>query len=447
MLRIPELSLDLTPNHAGQTSGSWGSRSETVLNGVFGVGARVTNCGVRTLPSVSRSFALSLGAPGPERNFTNANTQVALNQRSVFLRLPLCGRSLFWKVFRGPGANPDKKGALLTRCGGSGVDAPVLLSPTLFPPFLGENFSRRLSNLLVRARPSILRALPYTWCCQVLPESESKEKVHRAPRRIARDPENLARLCRNYSLPTFGEPRSIPGGLSPRCSHVWESCRTLPLVGGFSRGSPASLPLHSGAAPHSPRFTLIDSQDLDVKKCPNLFIHPIPMIEMSMEQCRNERKWKITEKTPLTSIILLLDSQWRKSGSDPRTYDLFDINQAEENRVHIIQQDIRLPVLRVCENELRVNIVVHSPTLALSSQLGQQRGFSMTSRVGEKLLYLKAYCLGHAQPGLNFVTDSPSVRLRGTDDGMSQPAILSEHSTLMRGSLDRKLQTVPAVNR
>ncbi|KAJ8872095.1 hypothetical protein PR048_025696 [Dryococelus australis] len=32
----------------------------------------------------------------------------------------------------------------------------------------------------------------------------------------------------------------------------WESCRTMPLVGGFSRGSPYHLPpLHSGAAPYS----------------------------------------------------------------------------------------------------------------------------------------------------------------------------------------------------
>ncbi|KAJ8882769.1 hypothetical protein PR048_014582 [Dryococelus australis] len=32
-------------------------------------------------------------------------------------------------------------------------------------------------------------------------------------------------------------------------------------------------PLHSGTGPYSPRFTLIDSQDLDVKSRPHLFIH------------------------------------------------------------------------------------------------------------------------------------------------------------------------------
>ncbi|KAJ8881787.1 hypothetical protein PR048_018273 [Dryococelus australis] len=40
----------------------------------------------------------------------------------------------------------------------------------------------------------------------------------------------------------------------------------MSLVGGFSQGSPVSLPLHSGTAPYSPRSTLIGSQDLDVKE-------------------------------------------------------------------------------------------------------------------------------------------------------------------------------------
>ncbi|KAJ8885469.1 hypothetical protein PR048_011666 [Dryococelus australis] len=49
-----------------------------------------------------------------------------------------------------------------------------------------------------------------------------------------------------------GDPGSIPNRVTtdPR---MGESCRTMPLVGGFSRGSPVSLPLHSGAAPYSPQ--------------------------------------------------------------------------------------------------------------------------------------------------------------------------------------------------
>ncbi|KAJ8866678.1 hypothetical protein PR048_032539 [Dryococelus australis] len=44
---------------------------------------------------------------------------------------------------------------------------------------------------------------------------------------------------------------------------MWESCRTMPLVAGFSRGYlPFLPPFHSGVAPYSRRFTLIGSQDL-----------------------------------------------------------------------------------------------------------------------------------------------------------------------------------------
>ncbi|KAJ8897928.1 hypothetical protein PR048_003285 [Dryococelus australis] len=46
---------------------------------------------------------------------------------------------------------------------------------------------------------------------------------------------------------------------------------TLPLPA-ISLVSP---PFHSGAAPYSPRFTLIGSQDLDVKNRPNLFTHSL----------------------------------------------------------------------------------------------------------------------------------------------------------------------------
>ncbi|KAJ8873417.1 hypothetical protein PR048_024233 [Dryococelus australis] len=57
------------------------------------------------------------------------------------------------------------------------------------------------------------------------------------------------------------ESGSIPGRVTPDC-RKWESSRTIPLVGGFSRRSPVSPPLHSDAAPFSPHYTLIGSQDL-----------------------------------------------------------------------------------------------------------------------------------------------------------------------------------------
>ncbi|KAJ8869671.1 hypothetical protein PR048_028664 [Dryococelus australis] len=65
------------------------------------------------------------------------------------------------------------------------------------------------------------------------------------------------------------DPGSIPGRATPDF-RMWESRRTMPLVGGPSRGSPVSPPLHSGAAPLT-SITLIGPQDLDVKSHPNPF--------------------------------------------------------------------------------------------------------------------------------------------------------------------------------
>ncbi|KAJ8869195.1 hypothetical protein PR048_030767 [Dryococelus australis] len=65
-------------------------------------------------------------------------------------------------------------------------------------------------------------------------------------------------------LPTSHQGKPVP--ISSRALpdfRVWESCRTMPLVGGFSRGFPVyPTPLHADAAPYSPHFTLIGSQDL-----------------------------------------------------------------------------------------------------------------------------------------------------------------------------------------
>ncbi|KAJ8888411.1 hypothetical protein PR048_007901 [Dryococelus australis] len=81
------------------------------------------------------------------------------------------------------------------------------------------------------------------------------------------------RLPRNIRARITGEPiddsREGAGGraVSLLASHQdelgslpdfreWESCRAMPLVGGFSRDLPFTQPFHSGAAPYSPRFTL-----------------------------------------------------------------------------------------------------------------------------------------------------------------------------------------------
>ncbi|KAJ8866855.1 hypothetical protein PR048_032716 [Dryococelus australis] len=67
-----------------------------------------------------------------------------------------------------------------------------------------------------------------------------------------------------------GDPGSIPGRVTPDF-RMWESCRTMPLVGGFSRGSPVSPALSFRRCSILTSITLIASQDLDVKSRPNLF--------------------------------------------------------------------------------------------------------------------------------------------------------------------------------
>ncbi|KAJ8873937.1 hypothetical protein PR048_024775, partial [Dryococelus australis] len=69
-----------------------------------------------------------------------------------------------------------------------------------------------------------------------------------------------------------GEPGSIPGGVAPGFSHVGivpDDAAGRRVFSDISLQFPP--PLHSDAAPYSPRFALIGSQDLDVKSHPNLF--------------------------------------------------------------------------------------------------------------------------------------------------------------------------------
>ncbi|KAJ8896017.1 hypothetical protein PR048_001358 [Dryococelus australis] len=66
--------------------------------------------------------------------------------------------------------------------------------------------------------------------------------------------------CSDYTPPTQLNRVLFPTGSHPDFC-MRESCRAMPLPGGFL---PSPLPLHYGAAPYSPRFTLLGSQDLDV---------------------------------------------------------------------------------------------------------------------------------------------------------------------------------------
>ncbi|KAJ8870577.1 hypothetical protein PR048_029600 [Dryococelus australis] len=62
----------------------------------------------------------------------------------------------------------------------------------------------------------------------------------------------------------LGDPGSVPD------FRMWDSCRTMPLVVGFSRGSPVSPVLSFWGCSIITSITLIGFQDLEIKSCLNL---------------------------------------------------------------------------------------------------------------------------------------------------------------------------------
>ncbi|KAJ8888778.1 hypothetical protein PR048_008270 [Dryococelus australis] len=71
-----------------------------------------------------------------------------------------------------------------------------------------------------------------------------------------------------------GDPGSIPGRVTPDF-RMWESCRTMPLAGEFSRGSPVSPTLSFRRSSILSSITLFGSQDLDIKNHSNLLTHSL----------------------------------------------------------------------------------------------------------------------------------------------------------------------------
>ncbi|KAJ8876794.1 hypothetical protein PR048_021241 [Dryococelus australis] len=69
-----------------------------------------------------------------------------------------------------------------------------------------------------------------------------------------------------------GDTGSISGRVTPD-SRTWKSSRTMPLVGGFSRGSPVSPAISFRRCSILTSITLIGSQDLDVKS--HTALHPL----------------------------------------------------------------------------------------------------------------------------------------------------------------------------
>ncbi|KAJ8878305.1 hypothetical protein PR048_018882 [Dryococelus australis] len=110
----------------------------------------------------------------------------------------------------------------------------------------------------------------------------------------------------------------------------WESCRTMPLVGGFSRVSPVSTAPASGAPPFSPHFALSVSQDLVVTSRYYSILHftsrlakrkilLTSVFEVSKEQRWNEGPGETGDprENPPSSSIVQLDTPCENPGSEP----------------------------------------------------------------------------------------------------------------------------------
>ncbi|KAJ8881296.1 hypothetical protein PR048_017777 [Dryococelus australis] len=106
---------------------------------------------------------------------------------------------------------------------------------------------------------------------------------------------------------------------------MWESCRTMSLVGGFSRGSPVSPALSFRRRFILTSITLIGSQDIDAKS-PKYVHHPAQTLNNPRQAARAtlldttaEHKFKSRMKEGMAKSVL-----WFRPGFEmvPKVYDL-----------------------------------------------------------------------------------------------------------------------------
>ncbi|KAJ8866644.1 hypothetical protein PR048_032505 [Dryococelus australis] len=88
----------------------------------------------------------------------------------------------------------------------------------------------------------------------------------------------------NPNIVWTSDTGSIPGRVTPDF-RMWESCRTMPLVGGFSRGSPVSPVLSFWRHSIFTSITLIGSQDIALDYSPPTKAGSLPDSRM-WESCR-----------------------------------------------------------------------------------------------------------------------------------------------------------------
>ncbi|KAJ8895484.1 hypothetical protein PR048_000817 [Dryococelus australis] len=117
-------------------------------------------------------------------------------------------------------------------------------------------------------------------------------------------------LASSFTHPQQGEAGSIRGRIAPGFPNVG-IVHTMLLVGGFSRGSPVSPTLAFRC------FTLIGSQDLDVKSCPNLFTHTLHSVGGEREGGRERERERENGAMDETCLIHQAEKGNRKRELHP----------------------------------------------------------------------------------------------------------------------------------
>ncbi|KAJ8881299.1 hypothetical protein PR048_017780 [Dryococelus australis] len=99
------------------------------------------------------------------------------------------------------------------------------------------------------------------------------------------------------------------GGVAPGISACGNRAGRCRCSAGFLGDLPSLPSLHSGAAPYSPRFTLIGSKILDVKSHPNLFTHSLNYSVVLIYSV--PVRWPLAFMKSCTQLIETPEDKWR----------------------------------------------------------------------------------------------------------------------------------------
>ncbi|KAJ8881639.1 hypothetical protein PR048_018125 [Dryococelus australis] len=149
---------------------------------------------------------------------------------------------------------------------------------------------------------------------RTVPRVESVLKLHIAAARLHADTERTAHCQQCLRLacspPTKANRVQSTAGSPDFCK--WESCRTMLLVGGFSRRYPVHPAPSFRRCSIFTSITLVGSEDLSVKSCPNLFTFKSQQTRKILVRIRSV---KASRQTPASRYQLDVLCRKRPNGN------------------------------------------------------------------------------------------------------------------------------------